>query len=53
MNTEQTSDNIWRVSRNFKTIERFFKVLLGMISEKNDEKLLTYSHRAKDGVCTV
>ena len=31
-------------------IERFHKVLSGMISEKNDEKLLSFSHRAKDRV---
>ena len=31
-------------------IESFFKVLLGMISEKKDggEKLLRFPHRAKD-----
>ena len=30
--------------------ERFHKVLFGMISGKNDEKLLSFSHRTKDGV---
>ena len=30
-------------------IERFYKVLFGMISEKNDEKLLSFSHGAKNG----
>ena len=32
------------------TTEHFYKVLLGMTSEKNDEKLLSFPHRAKDGV---
>ena len=36
------------------TIKRFYKVLLGMRSVKNnDEKLLSCSHRPKDGVCKV
>ena len=26
------------------------ELLLGMMSEKNDEKLLSFSHRSKDGV---
>ena len=33
--------------------ERFHKVLFGMISGKNDEKLLSFSHRTKDGVWKV
>ena len=31
-------------------MERFYKVLLEMISEKNGEKLLSFSHKVKDRV---
>ena len=34
-------------------MESFYQALLGMISRKNDKKLLTFSHRAKDRVRKV
>ena len=35
------------------SLPHFHKVLFEMISEKNDEKLLSFSHRAKDGVSKI
>ena len=36
--------------RYFYNKERFHEVLSGKICEKNDGKLLSFSHIAKDGV---
>ena len=44
------SDLRLREPRFCQIIERFYKLLLGMIREKNDEKLFSFPHRAKDGV---